>query len=245
MSEAGPGFTVGMSSLFERLQLVFYAPHTAFLEVRGRETAHDWLLPTLLVCMVGLAAHHMTIDTVTDLQNPAVQRHLEGMDEEGRQRYEQSAAMLRAHGWMQIPVGVFTSLVVVGWVLMAMARSLFQVEVNYRQVLVVKAYAALVVAAEWILQSVLVWSTGDPTLHLGLGILLSDEVAASFVGRVLMAANPFDVWQIAIMAIGLSAMLDVPKEKATIAILLLWMFWLVGGVGVETMSRNMLPPPQE
>jgi hypothetical protein len=36
----------------------------------------------------------------------------------------------------------------------------------------------------------------------------------------------------------------VPKEKAIIAIVLLWMFWLVGGVGVETISRNLPPPPQ-
>jgi hypothetical protein len=61
---------------------------------------------------------------------------------------------------------------------------------------------------------------------------------------VLSAVNPFDLWQIGIMGVGLSAMVDVPKEKAIIAIVLLWMFWLVGGVGVETISRNLPPPPQ-
>ena len=243
MSEAGSGFVAWVQGLFERMQLVFYAPRAAFAAVRGRETPHDWLLPALLVCVVGLMAHHLTLDVLTDLEAPAVQRHLEGMDEEGRQRYEESTAMLRAHGWMTIPVGIFTSLVIVGGVLMAMARSLFLVEVNYRQMLVVKAYAALVVAVEWVVQASLVWSTGDPRVQLSLGALLTEEVAASFTGRVLSAVNPFDLWQIWIMGIGMSAMVDVPKEKAMIAIFLLWMFWLVGGVGVETISRN-LPPPQ-
>ena len=244
MSETGSGFAVWVQGFFERIQLIFYAPGAAFAAVRGRETAQDWLLPTLLVCLVGLAAHQLTLDVLTDLEAPAAQRQLESMSEEGRQRYEQSTAMLRAHGWMTIPVGTFTSLVIVGGVLMAMARSLFLVEVNYRQMLVVRAYASSVVAVEWILQAALIWSTGDPGVHFGFGVLLSDGIAASFVGRVLSAVNPFDLWQIGIMGVGLSTMVDVPKEKALIAIVLLWMFWLVGGVGVETISRNLPPPPQ-
>ena len=242
MSETGPGFAVEELSLFERLQLVFYAPRTAFVAVRGRETALDWLLPALLVCAVGLGAHQLTLDVLTDLEAPAVQQHLEGMDEVGRQRYEQSAAMLRAHGWMMIPVGIFTSLVMVGGVLLAMARSLFQAEVNYRQMLVIKAYAALVVAVEWVLRAVLVFTTGDPGVQLGLGAVLAEGTAASLSGRVLLAANPFDLWQIGIMGVGLSALIEVETRKTIAAILVLWLFWLVGGVAIESISRNLVPP---
>ena len=242
MSATGPGFAAEDLSLFARIQRVLYAPRTAFAAVCGQETAHDWLLPALFVCAVGLGAHHLTLDAVTDLESPAVQRHLEGMDETEQQRYKESAALLRTHGWMMIPVGVFSSLVAVGGVLLALARSLFQAEVSYRQMLVVKAYAALVVAVEWAVRAVLVLATGDVGAHLGLGFLLSEEAAATFGGRILMALNPFDLWQIGIMGVGLNALAGAPVRQATFALGLLWLFWLVGGVVIETIGQNAPPP---
>jgi hypothetical protein len=244
MSQTGPGFGVEDLNLTARMQRVFYAPRSAFEAVRGLETAHDWLLPALLVCLVGLVAHYLTLDVVTDLQSPAAQRQLEGMDEAARKQYEESAAMLRASGWMMIPVGVFTSLVIVAMVLKVMARSLFQADVSYRQMLVVKAYAALVVGVEWVLRAVLVLATGDPGVHLGPGMLLPEGVAASFTGRVLLTLNFFDLWQIGIMGVGLSAMTDAPIKKTCVALLMMWLFWLVGGAVMETISRNLVLPPR-
>ncbi len=234
MSATGPGFATEDLSLFTRIQRVFYAPRTAFAAVRGQESAHDWLLPALLVCAVGIGAYHLTLDVGA----PAVQQ-LEGLDEAERQRLE----AFQAHGWMVIPVGLFSSLVVVGGVLLALARSVFQAEVSYRQMLVVKAYAALVVAVEWAVRAVLVLTTGDLEAHLGLGLFLSEEAAATFGGRVLVALNPFDLWQIGIMGVGLSALADAPVRRATLALGLLWLFWLVGGVAIETIGQNAPPPP--
>ena len=237
MSATGPGFAVEDLSLFARIQRVFYAPRTAFAAVRGQESAHDWLLPALLVCAVGIGSYNLTLD----VGEPAVQQQLESLDEVERQRVE----AFQAHSWMVIPVGLFASLVVVGGVLLALARSVFQAEVSYRQMLIVKAYAALVVAVEWAVQAVLVLATGDIGAHLGLGLLLSEEAAATFGGRVLMALNPFDLWQIGIMGVGLSALADAPVRKAIFALGLLWLFWLVGGVAIETVGQSAPPPPQK
>ena len=231
MSATGPGFATEDLSLFVRMQRVFYAPRTAFAAVRGQESAHDWLLPALLVCAVGIGAHHMSLNAGA----PAIQQQLESLDEAERQRVE----AFQAHGWMVIPVGLFSSLVVVGGVLLVLMRSVFQAEVSYRQMLVVKAYAALVVAVEWAVQAVLVLATGDIGAHIGLGLFLSEEAAATFGGQVLMALNPFDLWQIGIMGVGLSALTDAPERKATLLLGLLWLFWLIGGTVIETIGRTV------
>ena len=242
MSATGPSFASEDLTLSERLQLVFYAPRAAFDAVREQETALDWLVPALLVCAVGLGAHYLTLGAVTDLDSPALIEHLEELDEAGRQRYQESVAMLKTHGWMMVPVGYFTSLVLVGWVLMMMGRSLFQAEVSYRQALVIKAYAASVIGVEWVLRSGLILMTGDPGIQLGLSVLLPASAATSFGGQVLMAINPFDLWQIGIMGVGLSALVGVESRKTTAVILVLWLVWLVGGVGIESLSRNLTPP---
>ncbi|MXY83144.1 MAG: hypothetical protein F4Y91_14060, partial [Gemmatimonadetes bacterium] len=62
MSATGPGFAAEDLSLFARIQRVFYAPSTAFAAVRGQESAHDWLLPVLLVCAVGVGCYNLTLD---------------------------------------------------------------------------------------------------------------------------------------------------------------------------------------
>ena len=219
MSATGPGFAAEDLSLFARMQRVFYAPSTAFAAVRGQESAHDWLLPVLLVCAVGVGCYNLTLDL--------------------------GAEALQAHGWMVVPVGLFFSLVVVGGVLLMLARSVFQAEVSYRQMLVVKAYALLVVAVEWVMRVVLVLATGDIEAHLGLGLFLSEEAAATFGGRILTALNPFDLWQIGIMGIGLSALADAPVRKATLSLGLLWLIWIFGGVFIEVIGQSALPPPSE
>lgn len=84
MSATGPGFATEDLSLFVRMQRVFYAPRTAFAAVRGQESAHDWLLPALLVCAVGIGAHHMSLNAGA----PAIQQQLESLDEAERQRVE-------------------------------------------------------------------------------------------------------------------------------------------------------------
>ncbi len=236
MSATGPGFAVEDLSLFARIQRVFYAPSTAFAAVRGQESAHDWLLPVLLVCAVGVGCYNLTLDVGA----PAIQEQLEGLDEAERQQAE----ALQAHGWMGVPVGIFFSLVVVGGVLLLLARSAFQAEVSYRQMLIVKAYALLAVAVEWVVRAVLVLATGDLGAHLGLGLLLSAEAAATFGGRVLVALNPFDLWQIGIMGVGLNALADAPVRKATLSLGLLWLLYILGGAFVETIGQSVaLPPP--
>ena len=103
----------------------------------------------------------------------------------------------------------------------------------------------LVVAVEWVVRAMLVRATGDIGAHLGLGLFLSEEAAATFGGRILTALNPFDLWQIGIMGVGLSALADAPVRKATLVLGLLWLFWLVGGVFIETIGQSTPPPPPQ
>jgi hypothetical protein len=237
----GPEFAAEELSLFARLVRVFYAPAQSFAAVLGRETAHDWLLPVLLTCLVGLAAHHLTLDIVANAEAPQIRRQLEQMDQERRQQYERSVEMLRAQGWAMIPVGLFTSLVVVGGLLMVLARWPFGAEVGFRQMLVVKGYATLVVAVEWLARTALILATGNPLVHTGLGAFVPQAMEQTFAGKVLIGVNFFDLWQIGVLGIGLGTMASVPAKRAFFALLALWLLWLMGGAAVEVATQGMAP----
>jgi hypothetical protein len=242
-----PAFPAADPSLTlpERLLRVFYAPRRSFAALGQDPDWIDWFTPILLVCLVGIASHFLTRDLVFDPEAPAVKEQLENLSEEKRQEQLKSMEAMRARGWVTVPVGALTSLVAVGGVLFLLARFLFQSEVSYRQMLVVKGYASLVVGVEWAARTLLMLARQTPVVHTGPGVLVSEESARTFAGQVLLAINFFDVWQAAVMGIGLAVVARVPARKAVFALLALWGFWVLGMGALGSAALSVPPGPGE
>jgi hypothetical protein len=228
-------------NLQTRLVRVFHDPGRSFAAVVGRESANDWLLPVLLACLVGVAAHFLTVDLVADLETPAAREQMAEMSEAEREQYVQGMQMLRQHGWMMVPVGMFFSLVVVSGVLLLFTRYLFDKEVSYRQMLVVKGYASMVLIPEWIVRTPLILAQETADVHTGPGAFVPAEMANTFFGKMLIGINLFDLWQIGIMGIGIAVMSRASVKKATLMLLILWGLWIMGGAAVESMASGMPP----
>jgi len=237
----GPSFGQEEMNLQTRLMHVFRDPGRSFAAIVGRESANDWLVPVLLACVVGVAAHFLTVDLVTDLGAPAAREQIAEMTEAEREQYVQGMQMLRQHGWMMVPIGMFFSLVVVAGVLLVFSRYLFNKEVDYRQMLAIKGYATLVLIPEWIVRVPLILIEGTADVYTGPGAFVPAEMANSFFGKMLIGINLFDIWQIWIMGIGLAAMSKVSVRKATLLLLILWGLWIMGGAAVESMAAGMPP----
>lgn len=240
----GPGFAQEEMSLVTRLARVLIDPGRCFAAVVGRESAHDWLLPVLLACVVGLGAHQLTLDLVTDLESPAVREQMKQMNEEQREQYLQSMEMMRKHGWMSVPVGLFSSLVLVAGVALFFTRWLFDKEISYRQMLVVKAHASLALIPEWIVRTPLMLAKGSVEVHLGPGAFVQPDMVDTFFGRLLMGINLFDLWQVWVMGIGIAVMARAPAKKAIGGLAILWLLWIVAGAGIESLAPQ-LPPGAE
>ena len=233
-----PSFASGFEAgdLRERLVALFHAPGASFAAVVQRETWQDWLVPVVLVSVVGLLSHFITLPVIADLEAPAVQEQLQRMDEEERKRYVESMELMRTQGWIMVPIGTFTSLVIVAGVMLALARAVFRSEATFQQMLVVKGYASVVVGVEWIVRTLLILVEGTSLVHTGLGVFVSEEMARTFAGRVLIGVNFFDLWQVYILGVGIAVMGAVPIRKAVYSVLVLWGIWVVGGAAVEALA---------
>jgi len=232
-TSGGPSFAQEDLSLLARLLRVFYDPRRSFAAVAGRESAHDWLLPVLLACAVGLVAHQLTLDLQADLESPEVQEQMENMSEEEREQYAQGMQMLRTYGWMMVPLGLFTSLVVVAVVALLLVRNLFDADATFRQMLVVKAYASMVLVPEWVVRTLLMLARGSTDVHTGPGAFVPEEMARTFTGRLLIAVNLFDLWQIWVIGIGIAVLAGASHKKAVLSLLVLWLLWIAGGAIAE------------
>ena len=240
-----PSFTTQDVSLFERLARIFYDPQTSFVAVRERETSQDWFAPIAMVILVGLMSHFVTIDISHDPNLPEFQKKLEGLTEEQRQTALDNLEGSREHSWMQIPVVAFMSLVVMGGILLGLAKSVFQAEVTLREMLVVKGYASLILVPESILRTFLVLVKGSPNVHTGPGAFVPPDLTGTYFGNLMMAINLFDLWQGWVMGLGLAVLASVSKNKALFAIFTLYLLWIVVGAAVETVAPRIPPPPPD
>ena len=231
------------SSLWRRLAWATLAPRRSFDAVQGREAAHDWLFPALLATAVGLVAHFATVGLVTDLNAPGAQRAMAAMDPARREQFVQGIEALRAHGWMMVPTGVFSSLVVVAAALLVVTRWLGGSQVSFRQMLVVKAYASLTLIPEWAVRTPAMLLTGDANVRTGPALFLAPEQAGGLLGRVVAGMNVFDIWQLWIQVVGVAVLGGTSLRKAGVVLTALWLAWIVGGAALEGYGVAALPSP--
>ena len=236
----GPVYSGEPLTIQERLKRVYYAPRSSFEAVVGREDWLDWLLPAVIVSLMGLMSHALSLPLMDDLDSPVLQGQLQQMHEQQREHYLASMEMLKTQGWIMIPLGTFISLVVVAFILQVMLRSLFEVDLSFRQALVIKGYASMVMGLEWIAGAVLKNIQQSPIVQTGMGWFVPANLVHTFAGRVLTDINFFDVWQVLVIATGMSVMGDVSHRRALIAMLVLWGIYVGGGAAIETVTSTML-----
>ncbi len=238
-----PTFTSSLDqlTLSDRMVRVFHAPLTSFRAVQEDQSWQDWAIPVVVMFSVWIATNFATLSVVGDPELPAFQERLESLTEEQRDRAMESLSIWRQHGWFTMPiVSGFSSLAALGLVLLALGRYAFKADVALKGMLVVKAYAMLVLIPEWIVRAPLILIHQTPDIQLGPGAFVSAEIAGTFVGRVLTAIDFFDIWQGWIMGIGLAVMAGIPPRRGVIGVLALWVSWVVVGA----LLAGAVPPPQ-
>tara|TARA_Y100000588_G_scaffold149053_1_gene163091 strand:- start:41 stop:793 length:753 start_codon:yes stop_codon:yes gene_type:complete len=230
--------------LRDRLWGVFTAPLGSFAAVLGREDWRDWCVPVLIACLMIMGGNYLTLAVVADMESPAVQEQLRDMSEVQQQQFLQFMEVYRAHGWAIIPlVEQSFYLALIGLVVLVFARFLFMGDMSLRQAFIVKGYASLVMAPEAIVRTGLILFMGKASVQLGPGILVSQEAAETFWGKVLMGINVFDLWQIWVIAVGMHVLANVAFKRTVVVLGMFWGMWIVGRAALEVAGSIMEAAP--
>jgi hypothetical protein len=217
-------------TLSERMKRVFYSPSMTYDVVRADPGFHDWFVPTVVLILVWVGTNWLTLDIVTDPNLPAFREQVAELSSEDRQQVIAWMEMTRDHGWMSMPpVAGFAYLVIISLLLLAISRWVFRSDVTLRDMLVVKAYASLIGAAELCVKALLILLYGRPQVLLSPGAILSAQMQETLIGRVLTGANLFDLWQACVIGIGLSVMVGMPHRRGMAVIGGLWGMLVVFG----------------
>jgi hypothetical protein len=216
--------------LWERMKRIFHAPSSTFQAVRSDPGFHDWFLPTAVMVIVWVGTNWLTLDIITDPNLPAFREHVADLSSEDRQQVIAWMDMTREHGWISLPlVAGLAYLVMISLVLLAISRWVFRSDVTLRDMLVVKAYASLITAGEFCVKALLILLYNKSQVLLSPGAILSPEMQETLIGRILVGANLFDLWQACVMGIGVSVMIGMPHRRGMAVIAGLWGMIVVFG----------------
>lgn len=234
--------SVEQIGLAERMLRVFHAPRRTFEAIASGGSFPDWVAPVALVVLFW-AAHNLAVMSIVAPEIPATMEGWEQFTEEQRQSATKGLKVWRSHGWISFPlVNSFSSLALVGLVLLGLCRWVLRVQVTLSQMLTVKAYASLVTIPQWILLTPLV-RTGDAgasPLSFTPGALMADPFASP-LGRFLSSLNLFDLWEVGVIGVGLSVMTALTTRRTTGILLVLWLAWIVMQM-LAPSSTEQVPP---
>lgn len=205
------------------------APGQTFSSVRERMTWQDWFTPTLVTVVAGIVAGMLALPEAMEAGSEMMQE--EGMTEEQRAAMEQIRAAAPAMTIVSVPIVSFLVLFFLGGVLLLLANPILGGEANYGQMLAVTAYASLVKVIQAIVTVPILLATGSLVVF-GPGLLLPEEMLATFAGRLLSGVDIFTLWQVLLMAVGIGVMAGCSTRKALFPLLILWALWIVVQAGL-------------
>lgn len=214
---------------------VIVSPGNTYEALRDHSTRWDWLVPTVIVALVGMVAIYLTLPLIQEAGRAQVMEQMkdlpESRQEEVLELAQKSSGIAAMVG---VPLTTFVMLFVAGGVLLLIGRFALGGDLTYGQALVVWAYASLVGVISSLVRVPLMLAKGTAMVHTGPAVLLSDEALSTFVGRLLAYMDLFVLWEVALAAIGLAVM---TRSRTGKAFGYLFVIWLVAICGLAALSR--------
>lgn len=218
---------MNQSSLPFQLVNVLACPGEVFEEILAcPPRLGHWLVPTLLVCVTSfvlLSASANPDQTSAAVQHLVQEGHLSGGTAVAvRTRWQMSVGALTCLGAF---VGTFWSALLL-WL---MGRVFLKSRFSFRHSLGVVGVSAMVLVLGSIITTLLIYATGDSGARPALSLFAGGLPVENPLRTAMDVLNVFNLWTMAVLAVGLSKLSGVSFKEAAF-----WVFsyWLVGRLGL-------------
>ena len=211
-------------SVVGRMLRVFYAPSETFEAVSEQRSAADWLVPTALVAVVAFIGTYLTIP----IQVAEITQQVPAEQREGAQ------AAIKVSTLISVPVMKFVMLFIYAAIYLLVGKLLGGL-LGYVQCLAIVAYTLLIAILQFVVTTLLVLAKETMNVQIGLGMFLSEEAQKSFGGALLSSIDPFIVWMVVIVGLGLSIVGQIDRSRAYAGVAAITLIFLAIGAFFSTL----------
>ncbi len=220
--EATPQQEIG---IIGRMLRIFYAPGETFEAVARQRSTADWLVPTILSVALIVGSLIIISPVMTEFRLQAIEQQLQNMPAEQREMMKNSQGMMEIGTLVAAPIMTFIVLLVTAGIYLVLGR-LLGGTLEYGQTLAINAYAMLIAIPAQVIKTPLILAKNTPMIHMGFGLALSEEALQTFGGRLLASIDPFAIWGVIIVGLGLAIVGQIERTKAYLGAALVSLIWL-------------------
>jgi hypothetical protein len=209
-----------------RMLRIFYAPGETFEAVAQQRSTADWLAPAILSVAITVGSLVVISPVMSEFRQQALEQQMQNMPPEQREMMKSSQGMMEIGTLIAAPIMTFVVLFITSGIYLVLGR-LLGGTLQYGQALTINAYAMMIAIPQQIIKTPLILAKGTPMIHMGLGLALSEEMLQTFGGRLLSSlVDPFAIWSIIVVGIGLSIVGQIERTKAYRGAALIAVGWL-------------------
>jgi hypothetical protein len=242
--EPSPANRAPTTSLAARLMNVFATPSEVFEEVKASpHTAGNWLVPALIGSVVGVISVFIVLaqpaiqQQLREKQDQAIEKRLDKMVQAGqltRQQADQQKGIaekfmgptvMKISGAFAAVFWSFARVFLWALVLWGLGMWLLRVRLEYLKALEVAGLAGMIGVLGTIVKLLLQVNLSNLASSPSLAIAVKNFDGTNPWHLVLAGLNGFDLWEVAVMAVGLARLARVPFARAGFSVFGVWVIW--------------------
>lgn len=223
---------------FSKIVNTFFEPRKVFETLRVKPT---WLIPFIILAVLGMASFWFTYplimkDVITNIEEneqiPEEQKEII-IERIGGADHPPIYQMAFA------PVGVIVYFLLISVVLYFVFNVLLGGDSSFKRVLSVFSYSSLIAIPKAIVHLPLAFAKKTADIQTSLAIILSPEAKGTFLQRILSGFDIFTLWQVILIALGLSVMYKFTMKRSFSVVLILWILLIFAGAGLSALFGGM------
>lgn len=219
---------------------IFFSPGTVFTNLKGMEKP-TWQVPFIIVLVVIALSAAFTV-SVTQGNEEIMMQQEEAMRERGLSDEQIEQAMQVTQGPVPIVFGGIGGAVIMAIMLLvfALVLNLFIPALGgikgYAMVFAVVCFSAMVLVPQAILKLILIATTQSPFVATSLALLAPGVEKTSFLWRFLNSFDFFVIWEMILVAMGITVTRDIKKSNAYILVFAVWFVSIFIGIGLQSLG---------
>jgi hypothetical protein len=219
---------------------IYFAPSKVFNAIKEKP---QWITPFIIVLIVvavtAVVTVSLTRETIVARQEEVFQER--GLSEEQIEQAKQFTSGPAIVISSAVSALIFTSILLLIFALVTnLFIPLFGGESGFKTVFSVICFSALVTVPAAILKIVMIAITKSPYVTTSLALLAPNLAKTSFVYQLLAGFDFFILWEMILVAMGISITSNLIKKNAYTLVFMIWIASVFIGVGLGSIfGRGM------
>jgi hypothetical protein len=227
---------------FQRIQGVLFDPSKTFGYLAQRPT---WILPLVVLVIIVLISSAIrapfemqeTIRRIEENPRLSTEQREEIIERIQEQTQKPVSKVLR---YVIPPVVILLYVLLLGAIWYFGGNVLLGGDASYKKVLSMFSYSAMVAIPETIVKIPLMLVKKTMRVHTSLVVLMPAGDDQSVLFKILAKFDIFIIWQLALVALGLSIIYNFSIKKTAGLVILFWIIWIIFSVGLSTLLGGRL-----